>query len=1409
MSIETKIKNLKTATDLQSLLIEEIGFEHEDRAVFFEEEPELDDLYRRPSVMATCQGFTVLQLPAVSPEGLLKTGQRRAVEALRARYPFALYIFADFDAAQFHWVFPKLAPDTRRRSLRRMEIGADQRLHTIAERLRLLKDKLPACDNAAAVAGVVEQAFDVEAVGKVFYRSYAEHSDALKAGVRRANPGKHWVYEDVKLSRYVQLLMGRILFLHFIEKKGWLNNDRDFIRHLHAPYVRGERTDFYGNILAPLFFKALNQPGRRKTLYGEDYEIHFLNGGLFEVRREFDEHDSLLPPLVPDALLNDFLAMLGRYNFTVDESTPLDQTVGIDPEMLGKVFENLLEEGARHKSGTYYTPRTIVEYMCRETLFQHLHVGTGIERAAYENLFDAALEGRKPTLDAALADRIDVRLDHVRVLDPAVGSGAFPLGVLQTILTLKESLARRNGDSEEKLHAARAARKERIIHDSLYGVDISPPAIEIARLRLWLSLVVDEEEPKALPNLDYHIVRGDTLRTLFEGKPVLPRTGQDVGLAPGGQAALPMGGEQLTLDDNLHNPHTEALLRYMDQLYAASGEEKAELRRRIRHTLMEMIEERWDAITADLTGGINHLLNISGRGRNLPTREKDLEEYRRLEERMAAIKEQRRRLEASVESPDDLDLPFTPLHLYFAEVFTGDNPGFDIIIANPPYVRHEEIKDQKPQLKQEFPDFYAGTADLYTYFYKRGLELLKAGGHLCFIAPNKFMRAGYGKNTRALLTRAALPRVIIDFGDTPVFDATTYPAIVLVEKDTPSPQPSPASVESAARGAKPSVTTPRPRAGEGTGERATREITVAIIKDAADIERVAEAIEQGGFAMQPADFSSEGWTLESPAVLALMQKLRAAGTPLGDYLQGRFYYGIKTGFNDAFVIDGPTRECLIAEDPNSAALIKPWLRGRDIRKWQAEWAGLYVIFARRGIEIDRYPAIKRHLEQFREDLEPKMSSDQERGRKPGPYRWFEIQDNIAYYAEFEQPKIAYSEIATEGKFLLDHDGYYSDTTSYIIASSSKYLLGILNSKLFTYMFAKTSSEISGGFFRWKRQYMYPIPIFHASAAQESPIINRVQTILVDPASPDVPRLEAEIDDDLVFDLYALTDTERALIKNAPGAVATAAGSCQDESGESSDEPERPQTSASPPATVAGPSRRRGQPARSVPAPAPESGAALHGLRARAGRSGASEGGARASSTTPLDATRELDTAAGRLSYSEIAERLALRIIECLEDILAAPPEAARITPEWIAGIHRCLAGELFPDWAGRFRTTDVQVGTHLPPPAHDVPVQMRNYCLDLEERLRHVKDVAPLAELLAWADWRFQSIHPFKDFNGRVGRILLTALMYRLQLPPIESAATDEVKREAYLAALREADRGDLRPLKELWAARLLTFSDE
>jgi hypothetical protein len=426
------------------------------------------------------------------------------------------------------------------------------------------------------------------------------------------------------------------------------------------------------------------------------------------------------------------------------------------------------------------------------------------------------------------------------------------------------------------------------------------------------------------------------------------------------------------------------------------------------------------------------------------------------------------------------------------------------VIANPPYVRQEAIKPLKPHLAEAFGTFYCGTADIYTYFYKCGIDLLRPSGHLCFIASNKFMRAGYGKNTRALLTTQVVPRLIIDFGDLPIFDATTYPSIILIEKR-------------------------RPVAYDTS--------TVAKFREAKQLERLDETLDNISFPMPVIALGKEGWNLEQPEVLALMEKLKSCGTPLGEYVQGRFYRGILTGLNKAFVIDAATREKLITEDPKSAELIKPWLRGRDICKWKAEWNGLYLInipssanrkwpWSKAKTESEairlfekNHPALYRHLYQWKTPLQKR----DDQGRF-----WWELR-SCAYCEEFERPKIIYPDIAQGPKFSWDESRAFLGNTAYIIPTDEIWLVGLLNSSLIWWHYQNISSIIRGGFVRFIAQYMATIPIPDIVTTLKAPITQHTRAILYDPESPDTPRLEKQIDQ-MVYQLYGLTEEEIKIVE---------------------------------------------------------------------------------------------------------------------------------------------------------------------------------------------------------------------------------------------------------------------------------------
>ena len=714
----------------------------------------------------------------------------------------------------------------------------------------------------------------------------------------------------------------------------------------------------------------------------------------------YDSHNAVH---IPNDTFADILRLFERYNFTVTESTPLDIEVAVDPEMLGKVFEELVT--GRHDTGSYYTPRPVVSFMCRESLkicLQHKTDETSETLKAFVDDGEAAtLRDPEKVLNV---------LQMLHICDPACGSGAYLLGMMGELIRLREALFKSSNVDPKTTYQ----RKLGIIQQNLYGVDKDAFAVNIAMLRLWLSLAVDYEGdiPEPLPNLDYKVAIGDSLT---------------------GPAPEHIGFEG-HLIDQIQEHQAEFLVTHTDP-------EKQLLREAI--TELKENLQGWQA-NADVF----------------------------------------------------------VWQVEFSEVFQAG--GFDIVIGNPPYVRQELIRTIKPTLKQLFPEVYTGTADLYVYFYKRGCELLRVSGVLTYISSNKFLRAGYGKKLREFFTDKVCLQKVLDFGSVSVFGASVDTCIVLVENTAPN------------------------------GEV----FWVATFQDIADIPRLSDAFQERAFSMHAHDLSPDGWALTSPDAIALLAKLQNTGTPLG---RSQLHFGVKTGYNDAFIIDSITRERLIAEDARSRELIKSVLRGRDIRKWRANWDNLYLIAIAsttdrtwpwadaeseaeaESLFAETYPAIHRHFAPYREELISRKAR--------GKFYW-EPQKSTGY-ASLENPKILYPDISPFMRACYDTTKAFCLQTAYVLSTADFSLLAILNSQVFDWYarhkFQSLNDPWTGGGLRFFVQYMEKVPIAHRTAAQKAALSRLVEQILANPESDKVPDIEQEIDA-LVYRLYGLTGAEIELIK---------------------------------------------------------------------------------------------------------------------------------------------------------------------------------------------------------------------------------------------------------------------------------------
>ncbi len=719
--------------------------------------------------------------------------------------------------------------------------------------------------------------------------------------------------------------------------------------------------------------------------------------------------------------------------------------------------------------------------------------------------------------------------------------------------------------------------------------------------------------------------------------------------------------------------------------------------------------------------------------------------------------------------------------------------GFDAVIGNPPYVRQEALSGFKEYLAQRY-EVYDGVADLYAYFMEKSVMLLREGGRFSFIVSSSFLRTTYGEGLRRMLKKQAAVLRIVDFGGLAVFENAkdTYVCIPLLAKSKQPPR-----------------------------------IEVSRIASLDFVSLDDSAIDHR-FTISQERLKSESWSLKSDEESAVFEKAMKAGQPLGEYVKGQICYGIKTGLNEAFVIDAATRKTLIGKDKASAQLIKPLLGGEDIRRYVFNETGLWLIFTRRGTNIAQYPAVQEYLSKWKVQLVPKKSSKDKVGRKPGSYAWYEIQDDVAYFKVFDGPKIIYPDIAKGPRFTLDIGGHYLANTAYCLGVDDLYLLGILNSRLFWFAISNISIPfgVRAGQYRYRLIYQYmervPIRVIDFTLKADKEAHGRMVTLVE--RSLDLPkrlsaaqtpaekeRLQRQIAatdqevDQLVYDLYGLTEDEIKIVEAA--SVASASKVKENEDHDQKTQPaDRPGSSGSATATVAQKSLHTGESGGGPSESVTGTGEPIHGVREPISQYGPPQGPDNESENkSELGWTREFETAEGRLSYSELSERLAVPLVSIYDEILQATPDQIAVTSEWLCVRHKRLAGHLYPDWAGRFRDVNVQVGAHLPPPFYEVPIHMRQFCDDLAERLRHDPglSLSSAAELLAWADWRFQWIHPFKDFNGRIGRVLLAALLYKLSLPHVVAAPPEPDARCLYLNALQSADDGNLVPLADIWTSRI------
>lgn len=872
----------------------------------------------------------------------------------------------------------------------------------------------------------VTKAFSVEALSDSFFKEYKKQYEDIvefvtgKRMIKGAN--NKWKEEvtgepcaeimrefaafpdaEKAVRDYVKKLMGRLVFIQFLQKKGWMgcpagvawkNGDSEFVQNLFAntPY----KETFVDDVLEPLFNDInTKRPGDLTSSphVGENIKIPYLNGGLFEN----DDYDSTNFPL-PAKYMKSMLDFFASYNFTIDENDPDDAEIGVDPEMLGRIFENLLEDNK--DKGAFYTPKEIVQYMCRESLIAYLQTDI-TEDAVKDSICQFVTSYDASPLDDELKETIDKKLKEVKICDPAIGSGAFPMGVLRELYACRKAI---EGIDDETA----VGIKTHIIQNNIYGVDIEKGAVDIARLRFWLALIVDEQNPHALPNMDFKIMQGNSLLEQYEG--------------------VDLSG--MSLNEQEKKKSRSKKQEAWQQTFAF--DERIALDN-IQHAIHEYYLTDDHATKKNLRSAINE--NVRSYILNLKGCTSDIQQ----------------KLE-NLPIPND---QFFLWHIYFKDVF--DKGGFDIVIGNPPYINAIELKKQLgsekyQQLKKCFTTA-KGATDFYVYFFEKGLNLLCDKGCLCYITPNKYLCANYAVEFRRLLIKETQIISFWDVSNTQCFNASVYPIVTHLRK---------------------------------TGRA-----------------------QNYGFSV----FARDNKTLRYQSSQLSLLPENLLGFLLSDKIEV-----INT------LID-KSKKLIDVCEINATSTAGEADKFHDYIEEDGD--GFQLINTG---TIDPYVSlwgIRQLTDKGCKYLRPTLAKSREK-----------IGDNR--YTMYNSTKIIFAKMAGKVEAFLDEDGEYASINTNCIHSikvNNKLLLGWLHSKVFNFIYDVffDGLRMAGGYLPFSAPYLscmyYPQNIDSAISEGVISLVDHILSLKKENPYADTSALEAEIDQ-LVYQLYGLTDEEIAIIENS-------------------------------------------------------------------------------------------------------------------------------------------------------------------------------------------------------------------------------------------------------------------------------------
>ncbi|EDP5126561.1 class I SAM-dependent DNA methyltransferase [Campylobacter jejuni] len=942
------------------------------------------------------------------------------------------------------------------------------------------------------------------------------------------------------------LWLNRILFLKLIESNLVRFNDDKNLKFLNFKKI----PDF--DKLSELFFEVLakEKSTRKKSEFAY---LPYLNSSLFE--KQSIENTLEISSLSNDlklfyykntvlkddkckakkgqvGLLEYLFEFLDSFDFGSDDeqSEILSQKELISSSVLGNVFEKL----NGYKEGSFYTPSFITSYMCKESI-------TKVVLDKFNAQFDLDAKNINELRKSLRKEDKKAQkelLNSIKICDPAVGSGHFLVSALNVMLSIYDELNlfdeefylevqndeilitgrkgefieyKRPSTPKDKAHLIQQElfhTKKDIIENNLFGVDINPNSCEITKLRLWIELLkhsfyqsFDDEnyhDLKTLPNIDINIKCGNSLVSYFE-------TGKSLSHYPNIKERI--------------NKYKRIVKDYKEGFYT----DKSHINQEIKNLKISFKNFCFaDKFKKEMKGFNDKCEKYSKKyGNFLAINDENLKFFVSANLTLFDFDEKEATKEfANLKKEYDNIFNLESNHPFewrfeFPEILDDDGnfKGFDLIIGNPPYIRQEELKELKPHLAKNYK-VYKGTSDIYTYFYELGFNVLKENGILSFITSNKYTRAGYGEALREFLLKNTCILKYIDLNGIKVFDSATVDTSIL-------------SFE-------------KIKIKENTFKYLS--LNNELLKNYDfEISAIKEFLN-----ISQNSLSKESFAFNDESTNALKTKIEKLGTPLKDWHGLNINYGIKTGLNEAFIITTEKKDEILAnckdedEKERTAKLIRKMLRGRDIKRYSYEWAGLWVINTHNGykskngekikaINIEHYPSLKKHFDEFYLQLEKRS----DKGLTPYNLR------NCAYIEEFEKEKIVYPETTQGAYFVYDNKGIFLEKTAFfIVCENLKYLLGLLSSNLITYYYKNFSQGCKLGIkgYQYNKHALENLPLPKINSKNEklaNELISLVDEILKakeQDKNANTQELENKINS-LVYKLYNLTEEEIKIIEN--------------------------------------------------------------------------------------------------------------------------------------------------------------------------------------------------------------------------------------------------------------------------------------